>query len=486
MTHPRIIQGGMGIDISNWRLARAVSKMGHLGVVSGTALSVILLRRLQLGDLDGHMRRALAHFPVERITKRLLDTYYIPGGKPADQPFKLSQVLGVQLPKDLEELTVAANFVEVFLAKEGHSGLVGVNNLEKVQFPTLPSLYGAMLAGVDYVLMGAGVPRAIPGILDKLAGGEAVELKIDLVGAVEGEDAVSRFDPREYMGENPPALKRPLFLAIVSSATLATALARKSSGKVDGFVVELATAGGHNAPPRGAYEMNERGEPIYGPRDNPDLEKIKDLGLPFWMAGSFAEPEKLAEALQAGAVGIQVGTAFAFCDESGMDPELKRRAIDKACDSAVEVFTDPKASPTGFPFKVLQLEGTLSEASVYEARSRLCDLGGLRAAYRREDSSIGYRCPAEPEADYVRKGGNPADTADRKCLCNGLLATAGLGQTHANGDIEPPIMTAGDDVAHVARFLEPGKRSYSAADVLRYLLTPSAAPCSASGNPQSA
>ena len=31
-------------------------------------------------------------------------------------------------------------------------------------------LYGAMLAGVDYVLMGAGIPRTIPGILDSLAG----------------------------------------------------------------------------------------------------------------------------------------------------------------------------------------------------------------------------------------------------------------------------------------------------------------------------
>ncbi|MGD8321328.1 MAG: hypothetical protein PVJ02_12765, partial [Gemmatimonadota bacterium] len=35
---PVIIQGGMGVGISGWRLARAVSSRGQLGVVSGTAL----------------------------------------------------------------------------------------------------------------------------------------------------------------------------------------------------------------------------------------------------------------------------------------------------------------------------------------------------------------------------------------------------------------------------------------------------------------
>jgi NAD(P)H-dependent flavin oxidoreductase YrpB (nitropropane dioxygenase family) len=59
-------------------------------------------------------------------------------------------------------VTILANFVEVFLAKEDHAGVVGINLLTKVQMPNLPSLYGAMLAGVDYVIMGAGIPREIP------------------------------------------------------------------------------------------------------------------------------------------------------------------------------------------------------------------------------------------------------------------------------------------------------------------------------------
>ena len=59
-TVPVIIQGGMGVGVSNWRLANAVSSRGQLGVVSGTALDVVLARRLQDGDPGGHMRRALA------------------------------------------------------------------------------------------------------------------------------------------------------------------------------------------------------------------------------------------------------------------------------------------------------------------------------------------------------------------------------------------------------------------------------------------
>ena len=39
---PGIIQGGMGIGVSGWRLARAVSSHGQLGVVSGTAVESLL------------------------------------------------------------------------------------------------------------------------------------------------------------------------------------------------------------------------------------------------------------------------------------------------------------------------------------------------------------------------------------------------------------------------------------------------------------
>ncbi|MGO8836161.1 MAG: nitronate monooxygenase [Limisphaerales bacterium] len=474
MSQPKIIQGGMGVAVSGWTLARAVSRLGQLGVVSGTGLAIILARNLQLGDLDGQLRHALNRFPIPAIATRVLEQYYIPGGKSPSAPFKPAPMPTLHPGAALVELTVVANFVEVFLAKEGHGGLVGINFLEKIQLPTLPSLYGAMLADVDYILMGAGIPRAIPGALDHLAAGEPAQLKIDVVGALPGEEFLSTFDPRAFCNGPLPAVKRPQFLGIVASVTLAMTLARKASGRVDGFIVEGDTAGGHNAPPRGTLQLNAIGEPVYGERDVVDLEKIRELGRPFWLAGSFGRPGRLADALRLGAAGVQVGTAFAFCNESGLRPELKQQVLQMSRAGTARVFTDPIASPTGFPFKVVQMEGTLSHAGQYAARTRICDLGYLRHLYRKPDGTPGYRCPAEPVDDFVKKGGTVADAQGRKCLCNGLVANVGLPQVRSGLEQELALMTAGDDVANVAQFLQPGCDSYTAADVVRCLLNETA------------
>jgi len=461
----------MGVAVSGWRLAKTVSQLGQLGVVSGTALSVTVAHRLQRGDPEGRLRHALDHFPVPVMAERVLGAYFLPGGKPADVPFKSVPMPSLRPTRAFLELTVIANFAEVFLAKEGHQGVVGINLLEKIQLPTLPSLLGAMLAGVDYVLMGAGIPRAIPGVLDNLFQGRPAELKIDTQGEAYGEDCVTGLDPRDIFGNAPvPELKRPEFLGIVSSATLAMGLARKSSGRVNGFVVEGETAGGHNAPPRGRLQIDANGEPVYGPRDTPDLERIRSIGLPFWLAGSYGRPGRLAEARALGAVGIQVGTAFAFCNESGLSAKLRQRALALSKAKAAHVFTDPVASPTGFPFKVVQMQGTLSEAAQYEAWGRICDFGYLRHLYHRPDGSVGYRCPAEPVEAYLGKGGTLEETIGRKCVCNGLLASVGLGQIRSSTGEEMPLMTAGNDLAWVANFLPPGQETYSAQDVIRVIL----------------
>ena len=466
---PVIIQGGMGVGISDWRLARAVASRGHLGVVSGTGIDTVMVRRLQVGDPGGHTRRALDHFPFPDIAEKILDRYFREDGLPDAKRFRTKPMPRVNPSRRFHELVVAGNFVEVWLAREGHDGTVGINYLEKIQVPTLASLYGAMLGGVDYILMGAGIPRAIPGALDNLAAGKPVSLRLDVRGATGPVE--TEFDPEAFAGDVPlPQVERPGFLAIVASHVLATMLARKVDSTIEGFVIEGPSAGGHNAPPRGRMQIDENGEPIYGARDIPDLEAIRALGLPFWLAGEYAEPERVAEARALGAAGVQVGTAFAYCEESGMAPRLKAEVLRRAAAGDVDIRTDPVASPTGFPFKVVQAADTLADGPVYEKRERICDLGYLRTAYTEDDGSVGWRCPAEPVDYYVRKGGSAEDTAGRMCLCNALMSTIDLGQRRADGSEEPPVITSGDDVRKVGRFLANGRDSYTAADVLAYLL----------------
>ncbi len=457
----------MGIGVSDWRLANTVSSLGHLGVVSGTAIDSVLARRLQTGDPDGHIRRALAAFPVPKVAERIIDRYFT-DARPTNVAFRKNPMPSAEPSRNAEDLLVAANFVEVWLAKEGHENPVGINYLEKIQSPTLPGLYGAMLAGVDYVLMGAGIPRAIPAILDRLSEGLSVELKLDVKGS--DEDHYLRFDPKAYTDGAVPPAPRPAFLAIVSSHVLATMFSRLDS-RVDGFVVEAPSAGGHNAPPRGKLQLSERGEPVYGERDEPDLAVIAELGLPFWLAGMRAEPDQLQEAIGLGARGIQVGTAFAFCDESGLRADLKRQVIEMSRRGEAGVFTDPIASPTGFPFKLVEVPGTLSDDDAYLDRHRICDLGYLRSAYAKDDGGVGWRCPAERIDDFVNKGGTATELDGRKCLCNALMANIGLGQVRPDGRQELPLLTAGDDVADVARFAAGAEPSYSAADVIGYLLS---------------
>jgi NAD(P)H-dependent flavin oxidoreductase YrpB (nitropropane dioxygenase family) len=488
---PVLIQGGMGVAVSGWRLARAVAATGQLGVVSGVALDAVLARRLQLGDPGGDVRCALAELPLPGVAGRILRRYFVPGGIPAGQPFRPVPRLGLRPNPAGTELAVAGNFVEVYLARQDHRGPVGVNYLEKVQLATPAAIYGAMLAGVDYVLMGAGIPAEIPGLLDAFAAGGPGEVSVTVSGADSGARHVARLDPAALHGVSQhgvsqhgagqhgasgPALSRPVFLAIVSSAILAQYLARHPATAPDGFVLEGPGAGGHSAPPRGRLRLDGSGQPVYGPRDEIDLAKVAALGLPFWLAGGQATAGRLAAARAAGAQGIQVGTAFALCRESGIEAPLRGQLIEQALAGTLAVRNEPAVSPAGFPFKVAGLPGTLGDDAVYDARPRLCDLGYLRVPYQRAGGRVGYRCPAEPIGVYLSKGGTAEDAAGRRCLCNGLLATIGLAQRTGAGTAEPPVVTLGQDLGFLPALVAAAGPGFGAADVVASLLQPAGRP----------
>jgi len=466
---PTIIQGGMGVAVSSWKLARAVSQTGQLGVVSGTALDTVIARRLQDGDIGGHIRRALEQFPVLSMARRVLRRYFRPTGRAKGQSYILVPNLSLRPSTASLELSIVANFAEVWLAKEGHDGLVGINYLEKIQMATPSAVYGAMLADVDYVLMGAGIPAEIPQLLNQLASHKLCSLKVHV------DEATTAYsiglDPQILIGGGLAPLRRPMFLAIVSAHILAAFLAREEATRPDGFVIEGPRSGGHNAPPRGDLVLDEDGQPVFGPRDDADLDKMAKIGLPFWLAGGYSTPERLKQAHETGAVGVQVGTLFALSVESGFSKVVRQKLLTELAVGQLVVRTDPLASPTGFPFKVASLSGTLSDMETCAARPRLCDLGYLRVPYQRAPGIVGYRCPGEPVRNYLRKGGVIDETVGRKCLCNGLMANVGFGQTRRSGYQELPLVTLGVDFDGTTKMITTHPEGWTAAEVVSYLLS---------------
>jgi NAD(P)H-dependent flavin oxidoreductase YrpB (nitropropane dioxygenase family) len=456
----------MGVYISTPFLANACSRSGALGTVSCVAAERILARVLQSGDRNGHYRRALEHFPFPEVAERIISTYFVNGGISADHKFKKLPAFTMQSRRDLIELTVAASFCFIWLAKEGHSGPISVNYLEKIQIPHIYHITGAMLAGVDFVTMGAGITLQIPGVLDAIASGGTPSYRVIIEGSNIGTETIS-FNPGAFFNTKFPELKRPGFLPIVSTDVLASLMAKRlPADSIQGFVVEMPTAGGHNAPPRIKGIFDETGQPVYGQKDEVSFKNLESLNIPFWVAGSLASPEGLAEAQAVGAVGIQAGSVFALSDNSGMKSSYRNEMRRLGYLGKLNIRTDPKASPTGFPFKVVQLDGTQSDSAIYNERKRVCDLSALLVPYKRTGNKIGFRCSSEPINDYLRKGGKLEDAKDSRCLCNGLFSATGFG----NPD-ELPIFTLGDDVSFLSHLMCDEYDSFSALDAIKYIMS---------------
>ncbi len=478
---PELIQAGMGVNISNENLAREAATAGEklgkkvMGTVSGTGIAIIMARRLQKGDQGGYIRKALADFPIPEMRDEFLKDWFRGIGVRDDEPFKEVPMVNMEPGKKVQRALICANYALVKMAKEGHDNPIGINYLEKIQTPRLYELFGAMLAGVDYVLMGAGIPRQVPGVLDRLANLEEANYYIDVEGAKPNEFLIrlNPLDviPERYVERIRDQIKRPRFLAIISSNVLAEVLVdpKRSTGKVDGFIVEAPIAGGHNAPPRDKNQFNERGEPVYGKKDEVDFAKLAKLGLPFYIAGGYASPEKLQEAKKLEAQGIQVGSIFAMSEESGLRYDIRKELTRLAFKGLLKVFTDSRGSPSGFPFKVAELPSTLYEEKLYNLRERVCDIGYLRHAYKHKSGVVAFRCPSEDKAKYLAKGGKLEDTEGRKCLCNALIAAADFPQLY-DGVRELPIVTLGDDYSFIRRLISSEGQSYSAWDVVNYLL----------------
>ncbi|CAB4754979.1 unannotated protein [freshwater metagenome] len=463
---PDVIQGGMGIAVSTWQLAKEVSRNGGLGVVSATALDSVIARRLQDGDLSGDIRRAFKDFPNQNIANEVLNFYFVEGGRAPGKPYLDVPKLSLKPSKLTTNLLIISAFTEVWLAKERNDGLIGINALEKIQLATPATIFGAMLAGVDYVLMGAGIPTQIPEMIRYFVDQKPFRLNIDVTDSK--SQHFLAFDPASIVADS-IVLARPKFLAIISSHALAAYLAKDEKTRPDGFIVEGSTAGGHNAPPRSKDAIGADGQSKFSILDEADLVKVAKTGLPFWLAGGYGTPANLKLAKELGAVGIQVGSLFALADESGFTNEIKSELLQRLNQGTLSIRTDPFASPTGFPFKIVEITGTLSQPENFDERSRNCDLGYLRTPFERPQGGIGYRCPGEPIKTFEFKGGNSENNISSKCLCNALMADIGLGQIRVDGSTELPLVTLGSDLAGANQLSVKYPKGWKAIQVLEYL-----------------
>jgi len=71
-----------------------------------------------------------------------------------------------------------------------------------------------------------------------------------------------------------------------------------------------------------------------------------------------------------------------------MRADLKQQVIEAALSGTLKVNTDFRASPTGFPFKIAEIPGTMSDALMQKTRKRVCDECALREPYMRESATI--------------------------------------------------------------------------------------------------
>lgn len=460
---PQVIQGGMGINVSTSKLANMIARLGGIGVVSGTGIAEVITRTLQKGGPEvSKIFKAASAFPDQEIANEILIEFLNkrePGGHYCVLP-----KWGCEKQEWLEKITLFSAFVVVWLAKQGSpKGMIGINLMHKITAP-LPSLmYGAMLAGVDVIFVGAGIPTDIPKTIDRLSRSECVEWKHNNIPFI--------FKPNSHGFKD--EVKKPLFGAIVSSNTLAkkmtpdmTPKMTPESGGCDLLVLENHTAGGHNAPPRG--KIPEGKIPDWGEKDLINLDDLKNLNIPIYLAGGYGNPEGLESAQRSGFTGIQAGSIFALSEESGFTLEIKEAIIRAIREDRAKIESSFVASPTGYPFKVLQMEGTMSDPVSFLKRKRSCGVGLLREVkevkidLENKAQQARWSCSADPR---LENAGSQA-----VCLCEALLAVIGLAQVNG-GEEELPIITLGEELKDIKKLLEKNKwQPYPAEAAYNYIM----------------
>ena len=333
-----IIQGGMGVGVSLYPLARAVAQEGGLGIVSSACL--------------------------DRLVSQRMDKKYN---------------------------SYEAAYEEVSLAK-ANGGFAGINIMCALLRDYSASVKGALDAGADAIISGAGLPLTLPVIQPQ---------------------------------------KDTALIPIVSSARALDIICKKW-GKLghrpDAVVLEGPLAGGHLGFKIDQIESRENQLENLLPPVKDAAQKHGDF--PVIVAGGVYTNEDIHTFLAMGADGVQIGTRFLATDESSATPEYKA-AVVSAKEEDIIVAHDP-GSPCGLPFRVIK-HSSMYLSALNRLRKPKCDKGYVLLKDKKGKFSV---CPAKESNEH------------HFCICNGLLKSAGY---NSNG--EESLYTVGSNASRVDRIV---------------------------------
>jgi nitronate monooxygenase len=323
-----IIQGGMGVGVSLAPLAGAVAQEGGVGIISSAALDRLVSKR-----------------------------------------------------KGKKLTTYEAVYEEISLAKE-KGGVSGINIMVALMQTYDDTVKGAIDAGADVIISGAGLPMSLPTIKNP------------------GDTAL---------------------IPIVSSARALELICKKwerAHYRPDAVVLEGPLAGGH---------LGFRIEDIQLESNRLEnlLPAVKETAIKFGnipviVAGGIYSHDDIVRFLKMGADGVQMGTRFLVTEESSATDAYKQAVINAGKDDII-VAQNP-GSPCGLPFMVIK-ESPMFFNGLQRKRKPRCDKG--------------YVLTKDKEGNFTQCRAK-IDDGCNFCICNGLLSSAGY-----NPEVEEPLYTVG-------------------------------------------
>jgi nitronate monooxygenase len=333
-----IVQGGMGIGVSLSPLAGAVAREGGVGIISSAALDRL----------------------VSKQKGKKISSY-------------------------------EAAFEEVSRAKAS-GGFAGINIMVALVRDYEASVKGALDAGADFIISGAGLPLGLPGI-------------------------------------QPPG--DTALIPIISSARALELICKKWERlgyRPDAVVLEGPLAGGHLGFRADQIDLeSNKLENLLPPVMD---AAIKYGNIPVIVAGGIYTHADIERFLAMGASGVQMGTRFLATEESTASEEYKQAVI-AAKEEDITIAIDP-GSPCGLPFRVIRQSPAFVSA-MKKLRAPKCDKGYVLL---KDEEGKFTRCLAKMSNEH------------HFCICNGLLSSAGY-----NRDKEEPLFTVGTTACKINEIL---------------------------------